>query len=132
MARILLVENDRDIRLALCDVLEHEGQYVSTASNGDEALELLGKKPINLIIANIFMPQKDGIELIVELRKAFPATKIIVYSNVLSNVGRICLKAALRLGASCNFTLPVSRSVLLGFVDQYAGNSQRIPAGKGV
>jgi DNA-binding NtrC family response regulator len=60
MARILLVENDRDIRLALCDVLEHEGQYVSTASNGDEALKLLG------------------------------------------------------------------------FVDQYAGNSQRIPAGKGV
>ncbi len=61
---VLVVDDDRDIRLTLAEILEDEGYNVQIASNGREALEVLGRnaEPVSLIVLDLMMPEMDGFE----------------------------------------------------------------------
>ncbi|MGB4704397.1 MAG: response regulator [Candidatus Saccharicenans sp.] len=75
MKRILLVEDDRNLSLLYQEELSREGYEVSTAFDADSALELMRTKSFDLIITDIRMPGKDGIELIssiMGMRKDIP------------------------------------------------------------
>ncbi|MDI6844635.1 MAG: response regulator [Candidatus Saccharicenans sp.] len=75
MKRILLVEDDRNLSLLYQEELSREGYEVSTAFDTDSALELMRTKSFDLIITDIRMPGKDGIELIssiMGMRKDIP------------------------------------------------------------
>src|SRR5260370_37787243 len=81
MARILVVDDDHDI----CEVLEmgltHAGHEVRVAADGASALRLVRAQPLHLIITDIFMPGKEGIETIMEIRRDFPAVKVVAVSG---------------------------------------------------
>src|SRR5260370_25679819 len=81
MARILVVDDDHDI----CEVLEmgltHAGHEVRVAADGASALRLVRAEPFDLIITDIFMPGKEGIETIMEIRPDFPAVKVVAMSR---------------------------------------------------
>jgi len=81
MGSILIIDDEQDIRDALLMVLESAGHDVRVASNGDEAVELQRSEPADLIITDIIMPGKDGIETIKEIRQEFPGTRIIAISG---------------------------------------------------
>ncbi|MGL4773934.1 MAG: response regulator transcription factor [Clostridium sp.] len=66
---ILVVDDDKDIRELVAVYIQAEGFYVDKASNGEEALKLMEEKEYDLIILDIMMPKKDGIETLIELRK---------------------------------------------------------------
>ena len=81
MGSILIIDDEQDIRDALLMVLESVGHDVKVASNGDEAVELQRREPADLIITDIIMPGKDGIDTIKEIRQEFPGTRIIAISG---------------------------------------------------
>ena len=70
MFQILIVEDDKELSQLFQKVLEKNGYQVKSASDGAQALEILDKEYIDLIISDIMMPVMDGYELVSELRSA--------------------------------------------------------------
>ena len=70
MFQILIVEDDKELSQLFQKVLEKNGYQVKSASDGAQALEVLDKEYIDLIISDIMMPVMDGYELVSELRSA--------------------------------------------------------------
>jgi len=81
MARILVIEDDNDVRKLLREILEHAGYEVEEASNGEEGIRRYREKQADLIITDIIMPKKEGIETITDLRVEFPDVKVIAISG---------------------------------------------------
>jgi DNA-binding NtrC family response regulator len=85
MARILIIEDEQAILSLLRRIVMHMGHVAITASNGPEALALLGTADPNLIISDLRMPgQPSGIDLIRNLRQRCPRLPIIVISGYVS------------------------------------------------
>jgi CheY-like chemotaxis protein len=81
MARILVIEDETDIRGVYRRLLEQAEHEVIEARDGDLGVKLHRKNPTDLIITDIIMPEKDGIETITEIRRDFPRVKIIAISG---------------------------------------------------
>ncbi len=81
MARIQIIDDDQQVRETLRVLLEHAGYFVEEAANGNDGVELYRQQPADLIIADIHMPGKNGIELIQEIQQIDPAVKVIVLSG---------------------------------------------------
>ena len=81
MARILVIEDEEDSRAIVQQALESDGHEVIPAADGAEGLALQRKNPADLVITDIFMPEKEGIETIHELKQEFPRVKIIAMSG---------------------------------------------------
>ena len=118
MSRILIVDDDPHVRNMLERVLRKADHDVETAENGKEALRVHRERPADLIVTDIIMPEKEGLETITELRKSFPAVKIIA----ISGGGRIgpaqYLKMAEILGADRTFSKPFNPSELIAAVEE--------------
>jgi len=81
MRRILIVDDEEHIRNSLRIVLEDAGYEIMLAGNGIEAEELLNENEIDLIITDMIMPGKDGLELIANIKTASPNIKIIAMTG---------------------------------------------------
>jgi YesN/AraC family two-component response regulator len=110
---ILVVDDEPMVREGLKLALEMEGYAAITASDGNEALKLVERNKPNLIITDIIMPDRDGIEVICSVRKKNPDIKIIA----ISGGGRISasdhLRAASQLGANAILAKPFTTDQLL-------------------
>jgi DNA-binding response OmpR family regulator len=109
--RILVVDDEPEIRQLLADILEGAGFQVFTAGDGREAREEAGKYPIDLVITDLFMPEEEGIEMIRAMRKEHPQLKIIAMSG---GFGLEMLKVAEMLGAQAVLTKPLAAETVLG------------------
>ena len=106
MAYILVIDDDRKIREMVCDLLEDAGHEVVGAPNGKIGLELQRQAPADLIITDIFMPEKGGPEFIMDLNDEFPQSKIIAISGG-GNIKDVdYLQLAQNLGAIKTFQKP--------------------------
>ncbi|MBT4087510.1 MAG: response regulator [Deltaproteobacteria bacterium] len=81
MARILLIDDDVSFQKMLKTALVKAGHVVMTASDGQQGYELFIQQPCELIITDIFMPEKEGIHTIFDFRSEFPEVKIIAISG---------------------------------------------------
>ena len=81
MARMLVIEDDDDVRSMLAQVLGTAGHSVVEAQNGEEAIRFLKNQPFDLVIVDILVPEKDGFEIIHEMKKTLPEVKIIAISG---------------------------------------------------
>ena len=116
--RILLVEDDDDARQAVSRLLEKAGYRVTQARNGQEAVRLWREQSGDLVLLDMFMPEKDGIETIVELRAHTPGVRIIAMSGGGSS-GRIdILEDAKMLGADLTIQKPFHPADLLALIGQ--------------
>ncbi|MFQ5806042.1 MAG: response regulator transcription factor [Phycisphaerae bacterium] len=95
---ILIVEDDQQVRDVLRRKLEQYGYDVCEAADGNEAVNALRTVPFDLIITDIVMPEKDGIQIIGFVRKECPQTKTIVIS---APGNELYLENARGLGAAC-------------------------------
>ena len=77
---ILIVDDEPNISYALAMVLEDEGHHVQTARNGAEALAMLERDPVDLILSDVMMPIVDGHKLVEELRMRGNHTPIMLMS----------------------------------------------------
>ncbi|MDH4207147.1 MAG: response regulator [Desulfobacteraceae bacterium] len=118
MARILVIDDDVLVLDMLYESLTREGYDVLRASNGEQGLKLYREDPVDLIITDLIMPEKEGIETIIELRQDFPDVKIIA----ISGGGRIGTNNYLHLakifGVQRTFTKPVAREQLLDAIKE--------------
>lgn len=127
MARILAIDDDEGVRLMLREVLTREGHEVRLARNGEEALQLLSRHPCDLVITDIVMPRKEGIETIVELRRSHPEVRIIALSGVGSGGGDDYLRFAEKLGAMRTLSKPVRVSDLRRVVSECLARHRPAP-----
>jgi DNA-binding response OmpR family regulator len=118
MAKILVIDDDEQVLDMLYESLTRDGFDVLRASNGEQGLRIYRQEPVDLIITDIIMPEKEGIETIIELRQDFPDVKIIA----MSGGGRIGTKDYLHLakifGVQRTFTKPVAREQLLDAIKE--------------
>ena len=119
MATILLVEDDPQVRSMLRETLIQEGHEVLEAANGVDAEDVYRKQPADLVIMDIVMPEKDGVEALHTLQKEFPDIKVIAISGGSANIrGEHLLRTAQRLGAAKTFNKPVDIGRLLSAVTE--------------
>ena len=97
--RIMVVDDNEDMRNMLKLCLEADGFDVDVARNGQLALERLQQAPADVVVTDLFMPDQDGIETILELRKRFPAVRIVAMSGWTSSEGSDYLRVAREIGA---------------------------------
>lgn len=76
--RILVVDDEENARIGLSKLLTQEGFEVGSASNGNEALDYLSHKKVNLVISDINMPDMNGLAFLRELSRKFPSTNVIM------------------------------------------------------
>ncbi|MCK5581399.1 MAG: response regulator [Candidatus Omnitrophica bacterium] len=81
MAQILIIEDDTDFRDILKELMEYQNYDVIVASDGDEGFKMFLDNPTPLVITDIFMPNREGMDLIFKFEQDFPDTKIIVISG---------------------------------------------------
>jgi DNA-binding response OmpR family regulator len=107
MAEILIVEDDRDMRTFLTDVLKENGHRVLKAANGMQALRVLLKRSPDLLLTDIVMPRIDGLGLLQVLNPnaSSPGLKIIAISGA---ANQSALEAAANMGAHKVLTKPFS------------------------
>jgi DNA-binding response OmpR family regulator len=113
MERILIIDDESQIRSMIRLILEREGYAVMEASDGIEGLRLFREKPADLVITDLIMPNKDGIGMIIEIKKEFPNVKIVAMSGGGLNRPEGYLLGAQKLGASCTLAKPINRQELL-------------------
>ncbi len=81
MVRILIIDDELSVLEVLREILHLEGYDVVTAANGEEGLELFKKTPCDLVITDMVMPVKDGLQTILDLRKENPDLPVIAMSG---------------------------------------------------
>ncbi|MBD3243416.1 MAG: response regulator [Chitinivibrionales bacterium] len=112
---LLVVDDEEPIRQLLSAQLRHEGYTVLQARDGDTALSLLERNPIDVAIVDIVMPGKDGIQTITNLRITHPDLKIIAMSGDIDSA--VYLTAADRLGVKQRLNKPFTHEQLLGALE---------------
>jgi CheY-like chemotaxis protein len=106
MARVLVVDDETQMRDVLCQALERHGHTVDQAADGRQALQRLGEHQPDLVITDLVMPEMEGIETIQALRRKCPTIPIIA----ISGGGRVgpenYLSMAGQIGANRTFAKP--------------------------
>ena len=113
MGRVLVIDDEPQIRSMLRMMLERAGHEVEEAPDGIEGIRIYRNNPADLIISDLIMPNKDGIGMIIELKKEFPDVKIIAMSGGGLNKPEGYLEGAKKLGAQQTLTKPIDRDELL-------------------
>ena len=113
MATILIIDDDKSILSLLKESLIYEGFDVLTATDGKEGMKLFNDNQFDLVITDIFMPDKNGFEIIIEMKRICPNIKIIAMSGIGLGTIKACLKTAKFSGAEYTFAKPFEISNLL-------------------
>ncbi len=123
MARIIVVEDDPQVRAMLRETLQQEGHDIVEASNGKECVTLYRENPAELVITDIIMPEQDGVETIHSLRREHPGVRIIAISGGSPNIrGDYLLGTANALGAVRAFHKPVDMNELINAIKDVLGS----------
>lgn len=117
MARILIIDDEELVRLTLQDVLTSNGHTVSVANNGEQGVTMQTADPFDLIITDILMPAKEGMETIIELRQSWPNLKIIAISGGGKGLTPNYLERAQQLGAAEVLTKPFTETEIIKTVN---------------
>lgn len=112
MQRILVIDDEPQLRAVLKRFLEIEGYEVEVAADGREALRIYAGQPADLVITDLIMPEKEGIETIRELKDSYPTVKIIAMSGGGRLGPETYLTLARKLGAHRTFTKPFELKAL--------------------
>jgi CheY-like chemotaxis protein len=112
-AKILIVDDDAQVRCFLAKLLEIEGYDVIQACDGKEAQAWCRKTPIDLMITDLVMPEREGLETIRAIRQRWPRFPVIAISGAL---GGAYLDLAKRLGADAVFPKPFEADGILAEV----------------
>jgi CheY-like chemotaxis protein len=128
MARILIADDDGALRGLIRRTLEGAGHSVVEAGDGAEALQVCRREPIDLLLCDLFMPRREGIETIRQLRQEHPGVKVVAMSGGGSRGTTDLLPVAGRLGAVKLLRKPFGGPALLAAVDEALQAPAGVPA----
>jgi len=116
VARVLLIDDDAQFRRYVATLLKRHKHEVIEAADGQQGISLLKSHAIDLMLTDIVMPEKEGVETICEVRKLHPGIKIIAMSGSPSSITSY-LPAAKKLGADMTLTKPFAPEQLFAALD---------------
>jgi CheY-like chemotaxis protein len=111
--RVLIVDDEQNIRRTLSDILEEEGCEVATADSGEQAVELCGRHSFDYVVLDVRMPGMDGVEVFRHLRAAANDTPVILMSAY--SVDQV-QREALQEGALAFLRKPLDVEKLVGLI----------------
>jgi DNA-binding NtrC family response regulator len=120
LARILYVDDDMDCRDTMADLGAYLGFNISTAANGNEALDIFMKSPVEVIVSDLHMPGMNGLALLQEIKAIAPRTQVIIVSGEASREER---QALLDAGAFQVLRKPVELALLASTVNEALAES---------
>jgi CheY-like chemotaxis protein len=128
MAHILVIEDDEPVRSTLKAMLESGGHVVTLAVNGDAGIQKFQQEPFDLVMCDVFMPQKEGLETIREIRQLSASVPIISMSgsfgaepDIRAKGGPDFLRMARAFGATRTITKPFRMADLLALIRECLG-----------
>lgn len=121
MARVLIIEDDNEVREFLQSLLERAGYETVTAVNGKEGVELFRTAVVDLVITDIIMPEKDGIETLMDMKRTNPGLKVIAISGGGRAEPENYLHSARLLGADHTIKKPFTNEDILEAVGTLLG-----------
>lgn len=125
MLKIVVVDDEKIIRTLLNEILSKAGHEVFVTGTADEALDIIKERSPDMLITDIFMPEKTGLELIMEVRTNFPSIKVIAISgDSISRAGghRDCLKLAETLGCELILEKPFTRNEVIAAIEKISAS----------
>ncbi len=124
--RILIVDDEQALLNSMQrDLREFKNEYeVFATANPNDAPKLIEELEVDLLITDILMPGKEGMELIGEVRQKYPLVKIIAMSGGGSIAGAQYLEIAEKLGSSWSLNKPFSRDELISGIKYVLGKSE--------
>lgn len=123
MARILVVDDEDVVRSLLKTILKHDGHEVVEAGDGNEAIEIHRENPADLVIVDLVMPKKHGLDTILELRESHPETRFIVMTGALPSL-LDSENMATMLGDALTIAKPMTPPDLLRTVNEALGPAE--------
>src|SRR5436305_6570195 len=112
MQTILVIDDDEQTRQVLKAALNAAGYYVFLAESGEAGVRLFRSERVGLVLVDIWMPGKDGLETIMEIRRAVPDAKIVAMTGAVQANGINAMTWASRLGAKGFLVKPFSSAEL--------------------
>ena len=109
-------------------ILEMDGHRVVEAADGEEAMRKLRVENPDLVLVDLFMPRKEGLETIMQLRRSFPDVKIIAISGGNPTHGMSFLDTAKRLGAHRTLAKPFSMELIRNTVAELLAPEPAAPS----
>ncbi len=125
MARIVVIDDDEQIREMVRRILESRGHTVEDVDEGNAGIASVAQQAPDLVITDIFMPGHTGIEVLVELRKAFPNLKVIAMSGGNGSGLLNLLEDAELLGADRTLPKPFTPRELIAAVNDTLGEGSQ-------
>lgn len=123
-AKILVIEDDDAIRRGVCDALQFEGYATLEASDGEAGLHAALNLDYDILLLDLVLPRRDGLELLRELRASRPSQPVIILTALGSEADRV---QGLRLGADDYVVKPFSLKELLARVEAVLRRSPERP-----
>lgn len=114
MVRVLVVDDNADMRESLRQLLAHAGFDAEAARDGQQAMELHRQRPFEILITDIYMPLTDGLETIQAFRRVAPGIRIVAMSGGGDVAKGSHLGVATEIGADATLEKPFSFEALLG------------------
>jgi DNA-binding response OmpR family regulator len=127
--RILVIDDDVAFRESLAKHLVHAGYSVSQAANGDTGLSMFEREPADVVVVDIFMPGKGGLQTIDVLRRHSPAVKIVAVSGAKSAAALDVKGHAVALGADRFLEKPFEAATVLSLIAALLGPGDGAPLG---
>lgn len=121
MADILIIDDDDGVRRALEKILVREDHRILTATDGAEGMRILEEEQPDLVITDVYMPEMDGIELLIGIRDLVDDLPIIVISGGGFAPADFVLEDASQLGADAILSKPFERAVVVDTVRRVLG-----------
>ncbi|MEJ2688571.1 MAG: response regulator [Deltaproteobacteria bacterium] len=118
MASILVIDDDVQVLWVIRKILEKEGHKVISAQDGEMGLQLYRNAPYDLVVTDMIMPNKSGINLISDILRDYPEAKIIAISGGGAIEAERYLQIAKSLGVARTLTKPFSMQSLLEVVNE--------------
>ena len=125
MAVIVVVDDDPTIQMIAAELLRQGDHAVVAASDGDEALRILAAMKVDLVVMDMLMPNKDGLETIIEARNLYPDLRILA----ISSGGRVGVGDLLRMarlfGADDTYVKPLRLDTFATTIDRMLAEPRR-------
>lgn len=115
--RILIIDDDAELRSSMRKMLKSAGHEVVEAENGEHGMDAFRKQPADVVVTDIVMPEKEGIETIQDIRVLSPSVPIVAISGGARGSTLDYLKLARTVGATSTLAKPFRTNELLACVE---------------
>tara|TARA_B100001971_G_C17997368_1_gene435450 strand:- start:188 stop:598 length:411 start_codon:yes stop_codon:yes gene_type:complete len=118
MIKILVIDDDELVKNMISSVLRKNNFEVVSASNGVEGVNVAKKVEPNIVLTDMLMPDKEGVETIIEVKQALPEVKVIAMSGGGQEKNMTFLQMAKKVGADCVLQKPFKPSDLVSMIKE--------------